>query len=269
KKPGAAAAGKHDVVPSLAEIQTEISSLGKDLNLSGAIPGDVAGQPTYSVRVTPPHSGGLLGAAAIAFDAVRGVPLQFSVYATGTTSPVLQLTATDITYGPVDASAFSVPQPAGAKVVNVNVPTRPSSKGKLAHGAHGKDHAAVTGAAAVAGKVHFTLVSPQKLVGLPRHTVRLLDWGGSPAALVTYGQNLGGIVVIEQAAPSASGATTSSSRSGRDSALSLPTVSINGVTGQELDTALGTMIRFTRSGVAYTVLGSVPPVAAEAAARGL
>jgi hypothetical protein len=29
------------------------------------------------------------------------------------------------------------------------------------------------------------------------------------------------------------------------------------------------MIRFTRSGVAYTVLGSVPPVAAEAAARGL
>ncbi|MDQ6804928.1 MAG: hypothetical protein M3065_08150, partial [Actinomycetota bacterium] len=247
KKPGAASAGKHDVIPSLAKIQTEIASLGKDLNLSGAIPGDVAGQPTYTVRVTPPHSGGLLGAAAIAFDAIHGVPLQFSVYATGATSPVLQLTATDITYGPVDASAFSVPQPAGAKVVNVNVPSGPPSKGKLVHGAHGvhgKDHAAVTGAAAVASKVHFTLVSPQKLVGLPRHTVRLLDWGGSPAALVTYGQNLGGIVVIEQAASSSSGATTSSRHSGRDSALSLPTVSINGVTGQELDTALGTMIRF-------------------------
>jgi hypothetical protein len=51
--------------------------------------------------------------------------------------------------------------------------------------------------------------------------------------------------------------------------LSLPTVSINGATGEELDTALGTMIRFSRGGVAYTVIGSVPPAAAEAAARGL
>jgi outer membrane lipoprotein-sorting protein len=264
-KAKSAAASKPDVIPSLAKIQTELGTLGKDLNLSGAIPGDVAGQPTYTVRVTPPHSGGLLGAAAVAFDAIRGVPLQFSVYATGATSPVLQLTANDITYGPVDPSAFSVLQPAGAKVVNVTVPNGPT-KGKLAHGKHA---ASVTGAAAVAAKVHFALVSPTKLVGLPRHTVRLLDWGGSPAALVSYGQNLGGIVVIEQAASGAKAPSSSSSRSGHDSALSLPTVSIHGVTGQELDTALGTMIRFTRAGVSYTVLGSVPPVAAEAAARGL
>ncbi|HEY5316919.1 MAG TPA: hypothetical protein VIJ20_02990, partial [Solirubrobacteraceae bacterium] len=123
------------------------------------------------------------------------------------------------------------------------------------------------GDAAVAKAVHFSLVSPATLVGLPRRSVRLLNWGGDPAALVTYGENLGGIVVIEQAAPSS--ATSSGSQSGGHSELSLPTVSIHGVTGQELDTALGTMIRFTRAGVSYTVLGSVPPVAAEAAARGL
>jgi hypothetical protein len=46
-------------------------------------------------------------------------------------------------------------------------------------------------------------------------------------------------------------------------------VSINGSTGQELSTALGTVVRFTRGGVAYTVLGSVPAAAAEQAARGL
>jgi hypothetical protein len=46
-------------------------------------------------------------------------------------------------------------------------------------------------------------------------------------------------------------------------------VSINGVTGSELDTALGTMVRFTRGKVSYTVLGSVPPAAADAAARAL
>jgi outer membrane lipoprotein-sorting protein len=271
-------ASKPDVIPSLAKIQTEISSLGKDLNLSGAIPGDVAGQPTYTVKVTPPHSGGLLGAAAIAFDAVHGVPLQFSVYATGASAPVLQLTATDITYGPVDPSSFQVQQPIGAKIVNVTVPSGPTANSRI-HSKRERDlKTAVTGAAAVASKVHFSLVSPSKLVGLPRRSVRLLDWGGSPAALLTYGQNLGGIVVIEQKADPAAAASTAgtaasgtatSSHSGRHSELALPTVSINGATGTELDTALGTMIRFTRAGVAYTVLGSVPPVAAEAAARGL
>jgi len=51
--------------------------------------------------------------------------------------------------------------------------------------------------------------------------------------------------------------------------LRLPTVSINGATGEELDTALGTIVRFSRGGVEYTVAGSVPPAVAEAAARHL
>ena len=38
---------------------------------------------------------------------------------------------------------------------------------------------------------------------------------------------------------------------------------------RELDTALGTVLTFTRGNVAYTVLGSVPAAAAEAAARAL
>ena len=58
-------------------------------------------------------------------------------------------------------------------------------------------------------------------------------------------------------------------RRGRMRGLDLPKVSINGATGEELDTALGTVVRFSRGGVDYTVLGSVPPAAAEAAARGL
>ncbi|HEY5317086.1 MAG TPA: hypothetical protein VIJ20_03845, partial [Solirubrobacteraceae bacterium] len=135
-KPSSAPADKQDALPSIAKIQTELDHLSKHLDLSGATPGDVAGQPTYTVRVSPPHSGGLLGAAAIAFDAVRGVPLQFSVYATGNSSPVLQLSATDISYGPVAASDFSVSPPAGAKVVKINVPSGSATKAKLAHGKH-------------------------------------------------------------------------------------------------------------------------------------
>ena len=132
-------------------------------------------------------------------------------------------------------------------------------------GKHQKD---VTGAAAVAKHLSFKLAAPSKLVGLPRQSVQLLDWGGSPAALVAYGQNLGGIAVIEQTASSGQGSAPSSS-SGDHHGLSLPTISINGATGSELNTAIGTVVRFTRGNVSYTVLGSVPAAAAEAAARAL
>ena len=84
---------------------------------------------------------------------------------------------------------------------------------------------------------------------------------------MTYGQGLGGIAVLQSAAQ-AQPQTPKAPRDG-GSGLSLPKISINGVSGQELDTALGTVVRFERGGVAYTVAGSVPPTAAEAAARGL
>jgi hypothetical protein len=52
-------------------------------------------------------------------------------------------------------------------------------------------------------------------------------------------------------------------------ALRLPEINIDGATGSELATALGTMVTFERDGISYVVAGSVPPVAAENAARGL
>jgi hypothetical protein len=76
--------------------------------------------------------------------------------------------------------------------------------------------------------------------------------------------------VIEQSAIAAGKLPTGATSGGDHQAgLSLPTVSINGVSAQELDTALGTMVRFTRGTVTYTVLGSVPPATADAAARAL
>ena len=46
-------------------------------------------------------------------------------------------------------------------------------------------------------------------------------------------------------------------------------MNIDGATGSELATALGTLLTFQRDGVQYLVVGSVPPIAAENAARGL
>jgi len=110
------------------------------------------------------------------------------------------------------------------------------------------------------------VAAPATLVGLPRQEVRLVAVGDTAGVLVSYGRGLGGMVVLEAPAAAAQRGATGS----RDGLLSnLPKISVNGASGQELDTALGTVIRFQRGGVAYTLLGSVPPAAAEAAARGL
>jgi outer membrane lipoprotein-sorting protein len=266
-------AADHPSIPSAAHIQADLNKLTKHVDLSGATPSDVAGQAAYTVRISPKHDGGLLGSAQIAWDAVRGVPLKVAIYARGNSTPVLALQATNISYGSVPASDFAITPPQGAKVVKISSSGAASNSFRKAHAAMSSNRRReLSGTSAVSASLPFKLVAPARLVGLPRHTVRALDWAGKPAALATYGQDLGGIVVIEQSAGATSAASSSQqSSSSQDSGsnLSLPTVSINGATGQELDTALGTVVSFTRGGVAYTVLGSVPAVAADAAARAL
>jgi outer membrane lipoprotein-sorting protein len=88
---GKAKESGHDTIPSLAEIQSDIGRLLQNANLTGATPSDVAGQPAYTVRITPKHDGGLLGAGELAWDAVHGVPLRAAIYAQGSSSPVLEL----------------------------------------------------------------------------------------------------------------------------------------------------------------------------------
>jgi outer membrane lipoprotein-sorting protein len=254
----------NDKLPTIADIQSQLNQLMAHLNVAGPTPANIAGQQAYTVSITPQHDGGLLGQIELGWDALKGVPLQVALFAKNSNTPVLELTATDITYGTISASDLTVPKPSDAKVVTVSTPSN-SAAGTKAKGKHHKD---ITGAAAVAKHLSFPLAAPSKLVGLPRQSVQLLDWGGSPAALVAYGQNLGGIAVIEQTASSGQGSAPSSS-SGDHHGLSLPTISINGATGSELNTAIGTVVRFTRGNVSYTVLGSVPAAAAEAAARAL
>ena len=96
-----------------------LSKLGAHATISAAQPDNVAGQPAYSVTVSPKHDGGLLGSAELAWDAARGVPLRIAIYAQGSSSPALALEATEISYGPVPASDVDVSPPADAKVVDL------------------------------------------------------------------------------------------------------------------------------------------------------
>jgi hypothetical protein len=239
-------------VPSLARIDRALKKLSAHARLSGAKPGDVGGKAAYGVTAAPRRRGGLLGALELAWDASRPVPLKAAVYAKGDSSPVLELEATHISYTRVPSSDLVAPNPPGAKVVRL-------AGGGEAHRAPARRHLAL----------NFQLSAPAKLAGRARSGVKLIGSKGHPAALVTYGRGLGGIAVIETRAgrASVSARPRGDRHEGRD--LTLPTVLVNGVKAQLVETPLGTAVRFRRGGVSYAVLGSVPRAAAVAAARGL
>ena len=235
---------------TLADVRRGLDELARAWTLSGAKPTSTAGRPTYTVRIAPKDDGGLLGAAELAWDAARGVPLRAAIYAQGQSSPVLELKATKIAYGKIAAKDVQATPPKGAKVVEVN-----PAQGTDAHG----KPTTVQGLADVQKHVPFTIAAPDTLAGLPRHEVSLVRSGDENGALVTYGKGLGQILVFQHKADAKNGKTT----------LRLPTVNIDGATGTELATSLGTILTVDRGGVSYVVAGSVPPLAAENAARGL
>jgi outer membrane lipoprotein-sorting protein len=233
--------------PALSDIDNFLTELGAHWTVSDAQPTNVGGQPAYSVSVSPKHDGGLLGSVELAWDAVAGVPLRIGIDAQGSSSPVLELAVTQISYGAVAASDVDITPPAGAKVVDLGTGPQSGSGGSTP---------AVTGLAAVQAAAPFPVVAPDSLVGLPRQDVRLV---GGKTAIVLYGQGLGGIVLIQRQADSSS--TPAGAMSG------LPTVSLDGLTAHELATQLGTVLQWQSGGTSFVLAGSLPAAAAEAAAR--
>jgi outer membrane lipoprotein-sorting protein len=225
--------------PSISTINDFLTKLGAQADVSAPRPTDIAGRPAYSVKVAPKHDGGLLGYAELAWDAEHGVPLRIGIYAQGGSSPVLQLAATNVSYGTVSTGDVTITPPAGVKTVDLGAPSG------------GKPQAPAT-------KPDFDVVAPDTLVGLPRKDMRAIGNGGE---LIVYGQGLGAIAVIEHKAQS--------DAQGNSVLSALPTVALDGLTGHELATQLGTAIQWTRNGVSFVLVGSLPPAAAESAARAL
>ena len=96
---------------TLAGVREGLAKLGQLWTLSGAMPSTTANRPSYTVRIAPKDDGGLLGAAELAWDAARGVPLRAAVYAQGTQDPVLELEATEVAYGAIPARRSTPPRP--------------------------------------------------------------------------------------------------------------------------------------------------------------
>jgi outer membrane lipoprotein-sorting protein len=237
-----------DTPPALADIDKVLTEIGVHWALSDAQPTDVGGQAAYSVSASPKHDGGLLGSLQLAWDASNGTPLSVGVYAQGSSTPVLALTVTDISYGTVATSDVDVAPPAGAKVVDLGTGSKPEG---------GSSQPAVTGLSAVQAAAPFTAVAPDSLVGLPLRDVRLI---GGDTVLAFYGQGLGGIALVERK-------TDGSTNGGSGMLSNLPTVSLDGLTAHELATQLGTVLTWQSGGTSFVLAGSLPASAAETAAR--
>ena len=124
-----ASATEHEV-PSVAKIEEAIAHLSKHADVSGATPTDVAGQPAYTVRVSPNEGGSLFGGVELSFDANNGVPLRAAIYSSTSSSPVIELAATEISYGPVESSVFEMNPPANAKVEEISGQRRRRARGR-------------------------------------------------------------------------------------------------------------------------------------------
>jgi hypothetical protein len=235
---------------TLAKIDDVLAKLGAHVDISGATPTTVAGQGAYDTTLSPKHDGGLLGGLSLAFDAAQGIPLRIAITAAGSSTPVLELEVTDISYGPVADSDVALTPPANVKVVDVN----PAD----ASGHTGPGSQPIVGLPAVQAAAGFPVSAPDTLVGLTQQSVRLVDWNGTKVAVAVYGKGLGAIVVAEMPA---------TAKDPLASLDQLPSISINGDTGRELATALGTAITFQHGQVRTLVVGSVPTVSAEQAAR--
>jgi outer membrane lipoprotein-sorting protein len=232
-------------IPSVAQIQSGLNKArNHKLVVSGPVPGNIAGQPAYTVRVGPSGTDGLLGAVKLAWDAAHGLPLRVAVYARGNNTPVLELVATEISYGPVAASTFGISPPSGAHVTNLSTSGGNKRQERRA-----------------AQKLPFKVNAPTTLAGRKRSGTRVLHGN---IAVVRYGSDLNSLLVVEKAAHAEKPAAAT-----RHGQLELPSADINGATAKVIDTPLGSVVSFQRGGVSYTVLGSVHAAVAETAARGL
>jgi outer membrane lipoprotein-sorting protein len=124
-----------DEVPSVAKIEEAITHLQQHATLSGATPTNVGGQPAYTVRISPKEGGSLLGGAEVSFDPVHGIPLRTAIYSSTSSAPVIELAATEVSYGPVSDSVFALSPPPGAKIEEIAPATGTASAHAKAKGA--------------------------------------------------------------------------------------------------------------------------------------
>jgi outer membrane lipoprotein-sorting protein len=154
-------------IPSAAKVQEAIDKATR-VNVSGATPTDIAGQPAYTVRISPKESGSLLGGAELSWDADNGVPLRAAVYSSTSSSPVVELAASEVSFGPVASSVFEFTPPSNATVQKVTLASGHDQQAGSGSGGADKPKVSTHGSAITAVHVLESDVKPgEKAATLP------------------------------------------------------------------------------------------------------
>jgi outer membrane lipoprotein-sorting protein len=226
---------------SVGDINKRLGTISQHNNLSDAVLGSVASRPAYTADISPKDPTTLLQKAQVSFDAQHPVLLRMALYSRQVQSPVLELAATDVSYGPVAAKVFQVAPPPGTKIVDVGGQASPKASRP-----EPKQSPSDVGA-------------PSSVAGLPQTNVKPLGPDKAGAWLATYGQGPGSVVVVKRP-----------SRNDKPGPAQPPlgqkSITVNGVPGTELGASLGTVVSFARAGADYTVIGLLPPAVVEQAA---
>ena len=83
----------------------------------------IAGEPTYTLVLTPTSTSTLVGSIEVSLDANNWMPLQVQVFPKGADAPAVSAGFTSIAFGPVDPSMFEFTPPAGTTVTTTALPT--------------------------------------------------------------------------------------------------------------------------------------------------
>ena len=83
--------------------------------------------------------------------------------------------------------------------------------------------------------------------------------GAGGGDVKAVGKGLGSVIVVKQPVISGGSGVVVGTGSGHTGPLPVRNISIDGASGQELPTSLGTVLQFTRDGVSYLLAGSVTP----------
>lgn len=257
------------------EIDEILAEISPTSDLQTGPPVEFAGRWAYPLTLEPrDKSLTLVERAEALVDAEAFVPLSFELYAEGAAEPVVRYEASDFDVGPVPDKRFQLETPPGATVEQMEEPADGKDRGE-----EGRENQKPQSVASV--------VEAQEAVGFPVRELTNAPGGrelteirvaGSDGVVQTYGEGWGTVVLVQkpdQGSESADQPREDSSREangendGQDGQLQVPTVDLGGVEAKEISTPIGTGLSWDANGVSYTLMGSVPAVELEEAARGL
>jgi len=113
--------------PKRRQVEEAIAKLDH-VNVSGA-KRQHRGQPAYTVRVTPKEGGSLIGRRRALMGRRQRPAAACGAVLLTSSSPVIELAASEISFGPVSSSVFEFTAPADAKVEEIKLSSAPAHHG--------------------------------------------------------------------------------------------------------------------------------------------